>query len=243
MNRWLELKNVSKVYTPQSRVEGISFPVGKGEIVALCGGNGAGKSTLIKIITGIIKQTSGEIWLDGQQADTISQSYRQMFSYMPDDMLFPKQLSAVEVLNFFAGLRGAPKEKAAEVLELVGLYEVKDRLIKQYSKGMQQRLSFAQALLSDTPLLILDEPTNGLDPFWVWRFKEILQDEKAKGKAILMTTHVLHLVEEIADKAAFLENGKLLHFDTVKELMGNSPSLETVFFEKQIMEKKQELKK
>lgn len=233
MSKWLELKQISKIYRNGSKVEDISFSIGKGEIVALCGGNGAGKSTLIKIITGIIRQTGGEVLQDGKTADTISRRYRESFSYMPDDMLFPRQLTAKEVLSFFSALRGVPGERADEVLELVGLYGEKHRQISRFSKGMQQRLSFAQALLADTPLLIMDEPTNGLDPYWVWKFKEIIQEEKRKGKAILFTTHILPLVEEIADKAVFLEEGKLIHFDTVKEIMktgDGAVSLESVFF-------------
>ncbi|MGM9929504.1 MAG: ABC transporter ATP-binding protein [Bacillus sp. (in: firmicutes)] len=237
MNKGMELKDLTKIYNEHSKVENISFTIKQGEMVALCGGNGAGKSTLIKMVTGILKPTSGHILLDEQEVDPISKEYRKMFSYMPDDMLFPRQLSAVEVLLFFASLRNVPKEKVDDVLQLVGLYDVRKRLIKHYSKGMQQRLSFAQALLADTSLIILDEPTNGLDPFWVYRFKEILQEEKKKGKAILFTTHILSLVEEIADKAAFLETGKLIHFDTVDyltKLSGQKQSLEQVFFAEQI---------
>ena len=237
MNKGMELKGLTKIYNEFSKVENISFQIEQGEMVALCGGNGAGKSTLIKMITGILKPTQGTIIVDDQEVDTVSNAYRQMFAYMPDDMLFPRQLSAVEVLTFFASLRKVPKEKVDAVLHLVGLYEVRNRLIKHYSKGMQQRLSFAQALLADTPLLILDEPTNGLDPYWVYRFKEILQEEKEKGKAILFTTHILSLVEEIADKAVFIEKGQLIHFDRVEQLTtlnGEKQSLEKVFFAKQI---------
>ena len=118
MNKWVELHDLTKIYNEYSKVENINFSIEKGEIVALCGGNGAGKSTLIKMITGIIKPTSGEIWIDGMPTDTISKAYRNQFSYMPDDMLFPRQLTALEVLIFFAGLRGVGKEKAFEVLKI-----------------------------------------------------------------------------------------------------------------------------
>lgn len=239
MNKQIDLVALSKIYSETSKVEDIRFSVQAGEIVALCGGNGAGKSTLIKMLTGIIKPTSGHIEYDGQVVDPISKSYRNSFSYMPDDMLFPRQLTAFEVLTFFASLRKVEKDKVNEVLEIVGLSDDRNRMIKQFSKGMQQRLSFAQALLADTPLLILDEPTNGLDPFWVYRFKEIIQEEKNKGKAILFTTHILTLVEEIADKAAFIQDGALLYFDSVEQLMmksGKKSSLEKVFFEKQFIQ-------
>lgn len=242
MNKGIELKNITKVYSPTAKIENINFSVGKGEIVALCGGNGAGKSTIIKILTGIIKQSDGVILLDGQPVDTISKAYRTIFSYMPDDMLFPRQLTALEVLRFYSSLLGVENDRVMEILELVGLYDVKDKVIKQFSKGMQQRLSLGQALLGDTPILILDEPTNGLDPYWVVRFKEILQEEKRKGKAILFTTHILSLVEDAADKAAFLGSGQLLHFDTVHDLIhtgGERRTLESVFFENQIKTRKE----
>ena len=152
---------------------------------------------------------------------------------MPDDVDFPHTLTAAEVLKLLASLKKATKEQQENVLREVGLLEVKKQKVRHFSKGMRQRLNLAQSLLGGDGLLIMDEPTNGLDPYWVWKFKEIIQEEKRKGKAILFTTHILPLVEEIADKAVFLEEGKLIHFDTVKEIMKNGDgavSLESVFF-------------
>jgi ABC-type multidrug transport system ATPase subunit len=234
---WIQFTHISKRFNKLSQVGEINLALKKGQIAALCGGNGAGKSTFIKVITGVMKGTSGEIAVDGVSVKPNSMEYRELFSYMPDNMLFPSQLTGLEVLTFFARLRKIKREKVLDMLHLVGLYEAKDRLIKHYSKGMQQRLSFAQALLPDAPFIILDEPTNGLDPYWFYRFKEILKGEKEKGKTILFTTHVLSLVEEIADRVAFMENGKIISNDTVENLVnrdGKVFSLEQVFFEKQI---------
>lgn len=237
---WITFQNISKQYNKYNRVGKISLSVNKGEIFALCGGNGAGKSTFIKVITGVIKGDSGEIIIDGVSMHPKSMEYRKLFSYMPDNMLFPPQLTGKEALTYFAKLRDVSLERVDEMLDLVGLKDVQDQYIKHYSKGMQQRLSFAQALLPDSPLIILDEPTNGLDPYWFYRFKEIIKAEKNKGKGILFTTHVLSLVEEIANEVAFMESGKLITCDQVERLMvhnGEKMSLEQVFFENQIKEK------
>lgn len=237
---WIQFNKISKVFNKENKVGEINLSLKKGEIYALCGGNGAGKSTFIKVITGIMKATSGEIIVDGKVMSPKSMEYRRLFSYMPDHMLFPGQLTGEETLLFFAKLRNADGKKVQEMLKLVGLEEAKDRYIKYYSKGMQQRLSFAQALLADTPFIILDEPTNGLDPYWFYQFKEILVKEKEKGKTILFTTHVLSLVEEISDKVAFLEAGKVIKSGEVDSLMkqnGKKVSLEEVFFQHQLSDK------
>ncbi|MDQ0154866.1 ABC transporter ATP-binding protein [Robertmurraya andreesenii] len=231
---WIHFKQFTKRFNEHSMVGEIDLALRKGEIFALCGGNGAGKSTLIKAITGVIRATSGEIMVDDVVMKPQSLPYKALFSYMPDHMMFAPQLTGEEVLTFFARLRGIPIERVKEVLLLVGLDDVRNRLIKHYSKGMQQRLSFAQALMPNSPFLILDEPTNGLDPYWLFQFKAIIRAEKEKGTTILMTTHVLSLVEELADRVAFMENGKMMMNDTIKNLTvqaGKVMTLEEVFFQ------------
>jgi ABC-type multidrug transport system ATPase subunit len=232
-NEWIRLEGLAKHYSDEKKITDISLTIEKPEIFALCGENGAGKSTLIKMLTGIMEPTSGRIFLDGKEVDPQSLNYKKLFSYMPDEMLFPRQLTGLEVLAFFARLRGISDEKVSEVLHQVGLYDVRKMPIKQYSKGMQQRLSLAQALMPDVPLRILDEPTNGLDPFWVFRFKEIIQEEKRQGRTIFFTTHILSLVEELADRAAFMQEGKMHYCDSVDTLVqknGVYTPLEKVFF-------------
>ncbi|CAM3889222.1 ABC transporter ATP-binding protein [Mesobacillus thioparans] len=232
-DEWIRIDALAKVYSETKKVTDISFGINKPEIFALCGGNGAGKSTLIKMLTGIMKPTSGKVLLDGSEIDPRSHEFKKLISYMPDEMLFQRQLSGLEVLTFFARLRGIGDVRVNEVLQQVGLYDVRNMQIKQYSKGMQQRLSLAQALLPDVPLRILDEPTNGLDPLWVFRFKEIIEEEKRQGKTIFFTTHILSLVEELADRAAFMEEGQMKICETVDSLVNPNGSylpLEKVFF-------------
>ncbi|MGV2940308.1 ABC transporter ATP-binding protein [Mesobacillus sp. LC4] len=230
---WIRIEGLAKHYSETKRINDITFTIEKPEIFALCGGNGAGKSTLIKMLTGMMKPTAGKVLMDGQVIDPQKQDFKNLFSYMPDEMLFPRQLTGLEVLIFFARLRGINNEKVIATLQQVGLYDVKNMQIKQYSKGMQQRLSLAQALLPDVPLRILDEPTNGLDPLWVYRFKEIVQEEKKQGRTIFFTTHILSLVEELADRAAFMQEGQLQYCDSVSSLVqkeGVYTPLEKVFF-------------
>ncbi|MEW8971239.1 MAG: ABC transporter ATP-binding protein [Mesobacillus sp.] len=231
-SEWIRIEGLAKHYSETKKITDIHFTINKPEIFALCGGNGAGKSTLIKMLTGM-KPTAGKILMDGKVIDPQNQGFKKLFSYMPDEMLFPRQLTGLEALTFFARLRGISGEKVVETLQQVGLFDVKNMQIKQYSKGMQQRLSLAQALLPDVPLRILDEPTNGLDPLWVYRFKEIVQEEKKQGRTIFFTTHILSLVEELADRAAFMQEGQLQYCDSVESLVqknGIYTPLEKVFF-------------
>jgi len=229
-----EVKDLSKIYNSSNRIEHINFEMFEGECFALCGGNGAGKSTVIQMLIGNVKPTSGTIKLAGLTMDSNKSMYKSFFSYMPDAMAFPKVLTGYEVLSFFADLSNVSKARVDWLLKKVGLEHDKDKKVRDYSKGMQQRLALAQCLLPEAPLLILDEPTNGLDPYWVREFKNIIKEEKAKGTTILFSSHILSDVEELADRVAFMNNGKLLITDTVKALTnrngGKKTTLEEVFF-------------
>ncbi len=240
---WIQFQSIGKKFNKHHYVGNIDLTLKRGEIFALCGGNGAGKSTFIKVITGIMKGTSGKIVIDGKTIKPTNRNYKELFSYMPDQMVFPPQLTGREALRFLGRLRKIETGRVDEMLKLVGLYEVGNRPIKHYSKGMEQRLLFAQALLPDAPFMILDEPTNGLDPYWFFRFKEILQEEKRRGKTILFTTHVLSLVEEIADRVAFMEDGRMISNDRVETLLsksGRKKTLEQIFISKQSQQAEKE---
>ncbi|WP_458412053.1 ABC transporter ATP-binding protein [Schinkia sp. CFF1] len=235
-NRIVEVNELSKIYNASNRIEQITFEIFQGECFALCGGNGAGKSTIIQMIIGNVKPTSGSIKLSGITMSSNAAMYKSLFSYMPDAMAFPKVLSGYEVLSFFADLSNVPKARVDLLLERVGLSRDKDKKVRDYSKGMQQRLALAQSLLPEAPLLILDEPTNGLDPYWVREFKNIIKEEKQKGTTILFSSHILADVEELADRVAFMNNGRLLVTDTVEALTKvendahAKTTLEEVFF-------------
>ncbi|WLR50403.1 ABC transporter ATP-binding protein [Bacillus tianshenii] len=226
----IEVSNLQKVTKKKSRLQDVSFRVYRGECFALCGGNGAGKSTFLNILTGQLKPTSGEINVLGSQPSQRNVSYKRLFSYMPDHTLFPSTLTGYETLLYFAKLQGIALERVEELLDRVGLLEAANNKTQTYSKGMQQRLALAQALLPQAPLLILDEPTNGMDPYWVYRFKEMIQDEKKRGTTIIYTSHIMHDVEEVADRAAFLNEGQLLTIQTIDKF-NEIGGLEKIFFQ------------
>ncbi|MDX8367417.1 ABC transporter ATP-binding protein [Cytobacillus sp. IB215665] len=229
----IECHNATKIYNNNNQVQNIDFTVQKGTCLALCGSNGAGKSTIIKMLIGIITPTSGEIYLNKHKVSAKNTFYKSMFSYMPDSMVFPKTLTGYEVLTFFAKLDKLPLKQVTELIRVVGLENDQHKKVKEYSKGMQQRLALAQALLSESPILVLDEPTNGLDPYWVRRFKQIIKHEQEKGKTIIFSSHVLSVVEDLADTVVFINQGQMLINDSIHNLCsvdGEYRSLEEVFF-------------
>lgn len=230
----ISCSQVSKRYNAANQITGIDFEVKKGECLALCGGNGAGKSTIIKMLVGVLAPDSGSLTLAGMPSSFGSKAYKRMFGYMPDSMVFAKSLTGYEILHFFARLHRLPPERISDVLKKVGLSDDAGKKVSHYSKGMQQRLALAQALLADPPVLILDEPTNGLDPFWVVRFKKLISQLKAEGTTIVLSSHIMQDVEELADRVAFIHEGRLLLVEEVKQLCqknGVYRKLEEVFFD------------
>ncbi|RSK28399.1 ABC transporter ATP-binding protein [Bacillus sp. HMF5848] len=232
-NEVLRLEKVTKMYSKINGVTDISFSVQKGECFAICGGNGAGKSTIIKMMTGILKPDYGSIHMMGISSE--KHSYKSMFSYMPDNLQFQGVLTGAEVLTFYARLVGASTNKVQELLEKTGLYDERNKKVKEYSKGMQQRLALAQALLSSAPIIILDEPTNGLDPYWVHAFKQMVLELIQNEKTVIFSSHILSVVEDIAHKMVFIDNGKVVINDGINNLCvgddGQVQRLEDVLFQ------------
>lgn len=210
-NSVLELHYVTKTIGKRPIVQPISLTVPPGEVLALCGGNGAGKSTILRMIAGIIQPTAGTIKVKGCERRKNRKAYADHIGYMPDDFLFGQALSAKETILFYAALRGVPKAKALQTLERVGLGEVRNKSAASYSKGMRQRLLFAQALLADPALLLLDEPTNGLDPFWMEAFVKFIIELKEAGQTVVFSTHQLEIAEQVADRVLFLNEGQVMY--------------------------------
>ncbi|MBT2291747.1 ABC transporter ATP-binding protein [Paenibacillus albidus] len=206
----VNVEGISKVIRKQTLVEGISFRIPKGSVLALCGGNGAGKSTVLRMLAGILQPTRGEITVGGLRWDKSRKRFSQQIGYMPDDYQFNQGLTAEEALSFWAALRKVPKRKVRvnEVLALVGLEDKRKRLVNTFSKGMRQRILFAQALLAKPPLLIMDEPTNGLDPFWMNEFVKLLQNIREEGHTVVFSTHQLEIADKVADQLVFLSDGR-----------------------------------
>lgn len=219
----LAMRSVNKAIGKQSIIDGLDLSLERGQSLALCGDNGAGKSTVLRMIAGILQPSGGEITVNGLRWKRDRYRYAAEIGYMPDDYQFGGGLSAVEHLTFWAKLRKAPKSRVAELLELVGLSSVSRKQVSSFSKGMRQRLLFAQALLIKPSLLVLDEPTNGLDPYWMETFTGLIQAVKKEGQSVLFSTHQLDVAESTADRLVFLRGGKIQQegpVDSLRQLYG-----------------------
>lgn len=212
----LELCEVSKIIGGKTIVEPLSLTLEAGSVLALCGGNGAGKSTILKMIVGIGRPTAGTIRVKGLDWKRQREAYAQQIGFMPDDFQFAGGLTAWDTIRFYADLRGVGERRAAEVLAIVGLADDRHKLVARFSKGMRQRLLFAQAQLAEPALLVLDEPTNGLDPYWMESLVELLAQRKAAGQSVIFSTHQLDVAEAVADQVVFLNRGKVISRGSVR---------------------------
>ncbi|MHA7966490.1 ABC transporter ATP-binding protein [Paenibacillus sp. CAU 1782] len=214
----VEIQAVHKIFKGKTVVSDLSMEIGRGEVVALCGGNGAGKSTLLRMLGGILRPSGGSIAIDGVTWGEDRAFYARQIGYMPDDYRFSPGLTALETMLFWARLRGLGKPRAKEVLELVGLSDTGGKPVASFSKGMRQRVLFAQALLAKPPLLIMDEPTNGLDPYWMESFVALVLQAAGSGQTVVFSTHQLQIAEALGDRYVFLRDGNLA-LDGKKEEM------------------------
>ncbi|MFN4218183.1 MAG: ABC transporter ATP-binding protein [Candidatus Bipolaricaulia bacterium] len=211
-------------------LKGVSLSVRQGEIFGLLGPNGAGKTTLIKILLGIAFADRGQALLCGR--DSRDPQARQCVGYLPEEYQLPEYLKAWRVLDFFAKLYGLQERRShiEELLQLTGIAERRDSKVREFSKGMRQRLGLAQALLNSPKVLILDEPTANLDPLGRKDVKDLLLRLKEQGTTVFISSHVLTEIERVCDRVAILHKGQLLTEGTVDELT-QEKSLEDVFVE------------
>lgn len=218
--------------TRKSAVAHLNLTVWQGEVFGFLGPNGAGKTTTMNVLLGFVNPTEGSARIFG--VDTRDPIARQRIGYLPELTYYYKFLTAEELLRFYASVFGIPKReidrRINEVLKLVELESSRGRLIKTYSKGMQQRVGLAQALINDPDLLILDEPTSGLDPIGRMKVREIIQRLKDAGKTVLFSSHELGEVETVCDRVAILNAGRLAEQGRVEELVGKYQcNLEQIF--------------
>lgn len=206
----LTVDRITKQYKNKIAVDRMSFELTQG-VTGLLGANGAGKTTLMRMMCGILNPTSGEINADGIAVNT--ENYRALLGYLPQDFGYYPEFSAKEFLEYMAALKGLEKKEAkvktTELLELVGLSDVAKKKLKTFSGGMKQRVGIAQALLNDPAILILDEPTAGLDPKERVRFRELIE-ELGKKSIVLLSTHIVSDIEHIADKIIMMKDGSLI---------------------------------
>lgn len=196
----LTMRNVTKRFKKRVVIESFNLEVSAGELVSLYGPNGVGKSTLMKMIAGIITPTSGTIEVKGYTSQSDRIAYAKNVSYMPDHFQFQQRLTLMEFLTYYAKLRGVSEEEVLQALERVGLADQRQQYVHTLSKGMGQRLLFAQLLFSGASVLLLDEPTNGLDEHWLEQLADQLHQFKQQGKAIILSTHMRSFASELADR-------------------------------------------
>jgi ABC-2 type transport system ATP-binding protein len=215
-------------------LDDVSLEVKQKEVFGLVGLNGAGKTTLMKIMVGLLRPDQGRARVFGR--DPYSLQAKSKFGYLPELPYFPKYLSAWEVLIFYGKLHDlggqALRRRVQEVLELVGLWGRHKDPIREYSKGMQQRVGLAQTLLHDPELLFLDEPMSGLDPLGIKEMRDLLMMFHSQGKTLFFNTHILSEVERLCDRVAVLSKGKIILVDSVTNLVARHQSTVTLGFVK-----------
>jgi ABC-2 type transport system ATP-binding protein len=220
-NLWVEYPSPKRGVPPKTAVAELDLEIRQGEIFGLLGPNGAGKTTTINVLLGFVNAKAGDAQIFGRTAR--DPQARQRLGYLPEFTYYYKFLTAEELLRFYGEIfdisRPQLEKRIDEVLKLVDLEQARKRLIKTYSKGMQQRVGLAQALINDTDLLILDEPTSGLDPVGRMQVREVIQRLKSEGKTVLFSSHELGEVETVCDRVAILAEGRLKVLGAVDALL------------------------
>ena len=222
----IEVHDLTKIYRTGMRkgdivaLDNVSLSIGMGEIFGLLGPNGAGKTTLFKVLLSITAATSGDAKIFGRPPSDPRSRLR--VGYLPENHRFPHHLTGLGLLEFTARMYGIPQSefehRADELLELVGMTKWADTKIRNYSKGMGQRIGLAQAMISDPDVLLLDEPTDSVDPIGKIELRKVLERIRTDGKSIVLNSHLLSEVESVADRVAILSRGRLVRVGTIEEM-------------------------
>jgi Cu-processing system ATP-binding protein len=214
----IEIRHVSKRYGKIEAVRDVSLDLAPGEITALVGHNGAGKTTLLKLMLGLVHPTTGTIRVLGDNPAAGEFAARRKLGYLPENVSFNVALTGLEILSFYARLKNEPVAKALGLLDRVGLGSASARRVATYSKGMRQRLGLAQALIGEPQVLLLDEPTTGLDPELRVSFYEIVQALRDRGTTVVLSSHALAELGEHADRVAIMSHGVMVAHGSINEL-------------------------
>lgn len=230
----ISVKNLVKSYgKSEPAVKGVSFEIGKGEIVGLLGPNGAGKTTIMKIITSYMNPTSGEVFIDGRSTIEDSLYTKSLIGYLPENSPQYDDMSVYEYLYFTAEIRGVKKENIPEAIEkmveITDLTKVVSKKIGELSKGYKKRVSLASVMIHDPQILILDEPTAGLDPNQIITFRKMLR-RLGEKKTIILSTHILSEIEAICERVIIIKSGRIVANDYIQNLISKFSDDEFIVF-------------
>lgn len=226
----ITVENISKIYGKQKALDQVSFSVGTGEIVGFLGPNGAGKSTIMKILTGFVRLTSGKAFVNGHSVTEDKLELQKQIGYLPEHNPVYLDMYVREYLQFHARIHNCSKTCIDHVIALTGLSPESHKTINQLSKGYRQRVGLAAALLHDPSVLILDEPTTGLDPNQLVEIRELIK-EVGKEKTVFLSTHIMQEVEAVCDRVLIINNGKLVADKKMSELRDNQAQVVQVEFD------------
>ncbi len=232
----IDIKNLCKNFGPVKAVSNLTLRVPKGELFCFLGPNGAGKTTTLKILTGLLRPTSGTAEIAGIDIQADPVRAKKLIGYIPDMPFLYERLTTTEFFQFTGDLYSMPREKVdgelTGLFSLFGLMDHRNSLIKDLSHGMRQRLIYASTLLHEPEVLFIDEPLIGLDPYTIRLVKDLLVRKARSGMTIFLTTHILALAEDVADRIGIIVNGRLAALGTLQELLsrnGGADRLETAF--------------
>ena len=225
----IKVENITKIYGDQKALNNISFSIKKGEIVGFLGPNGAGKSTMMKILTTYIKSFEGGASVNGYSVTEEKLNVQKSIGYLPEHNPLYLDMYVREYLGFNAEIYNIEKSQVEKIIELTGLTPEANKKIEELSKGYRQRVGLANALLHNPDILILDEPTTGLDPNQLIEIRELIKTvAKEGGKTVLLSTHIMQEVEAICDRVIIINKGEIVHDKNIKDTLNNT-SLETLF--------------
>ena len=224
----LEIKNLTKKFGEQTALNNINIEIKKNEIIGLLGPNGAGKSTLMKSIVGVLMIDEGEIIFDGKNIAENEIQTKEKIGFLPENNPLYNEMYVKEYLQFVADIHKIQKEKVDEIIDLVGITPEKSKKISQLSKGYKQRVGLAQAILHEPDLLILDEPTNGLDPNQIIEIRNVIK-EIGKEKTVILSTHIMQEVEALCSRVILIHQGEIVQDTGIEEFKGKFSNLEEAF--------------
>lgn len=224
----LQIINLTKKFGTQTALNGINIEIGEREIIGLLGPNGAGKSTLMKSVVGALSIDGGAIIFNGDDITEKPIEAKRNMGFLPENNPLYPEMYVQEYLTFVADIHKIPKERIAEVIDLVGITPEKYKKISQLSKGYRQRVGLAQAILHSPDLLILDEPTNGLDPNQILEIRNVIRDI-GKEKTVILSTHIMQEVEALCSRVILIHEGNIIQDSPIAEFKGKYAGLEEAF--------------